>query len=1295
MIHSVPVCFSRLRVVLFQVFTVLLLGFTLFLAPACYAQTSTTTTSGTVIIKSGDAWEFWDKATEPPTSATWATGRSPLGYQPAISSYPITTTVASTSVAAGRAFIAFRKTFPVPTNYWNSYFVLRYRRDDGISIFLNQRLIVRDNLSNSNYKDSLGRTASQPVTTVDSNWYSVTIPGTHLFYYGWDYTNPITILATVHQETNSDADLFFDLELVQYSYGSNAPLTATPLPIRAGDEWETQNTRTYPRNGPPWWPLSRYKNSVSYDDYNKNPDLTKDNWRVMKTTGNPARVGFGYPGDTNPATTPVTSLTTYGVVPVPVAMPFGDVSNATYFSFMPYQQVIFRKKVLINNLIDWASFNLKLTDDPNEHIVFINDTFAYRKKPLAAATTSALTYGAFIGSSDEAKNNPLPLQLFKTGENLVEVIAVNPDYLPAKSAFNLELTGNPARAYAPVASRVQSQTAFVGQAFSYTVPAFSDNNVESLTYSLNGTLPSGLTYTTTSRNIVETVTATGATGLTYTATTRVITGIPSTTGITSLTISATDPGGLSAVTAFTISVLDPPKLLRGPYLQNATTSGMTFRFRSDVACVGRVSWDNRNAGSGYTDEDSARIDHVVSLTGLLPYNYQFSYTIGCTNGAILDNNPANYFRAAPPSGANTKTRIWSLGDFGIGTTRQTNVRKAFENYVKSIDNPDINLWLWLGDNSYEGTDPEFQKYVFSRDTVASPFAYGNSRFMRQTPIYAVPGNHDYLGGETRTTHKIPYFDLISPPTKGEAGGVASGKKEYYSFNYNNIHFVALDSYGFEAGTGHQRIFDPAGPQITWLKKDLAAAHTDNTIKWIVAFWHHPPYSRGTHNTDTAADLIEIRQNIIPILEQYRVDLVMNGHSHVYERSGLMRGLVGDGNTYNPATNRPADAANAKTTGKFDGSANSCFYVKNSKIPLTQHEGTVYVVNGSGGAGGNVQATWPHPAMVTAYNTKGVSMYLEVDGGRLDAKAIDEDGKIIDQFTIYKDICPPTLPQGITCNCGGKTLTPPPALSLITPGFDCKTGSLTFVTAGGDGSKIEYQIAGQTSWTATATTRVSNLTALLGNPATSGSLTLLTRQSSTTLTGIFDVRSFCPPVVPISTTLTVLVPTYNCQTGAIVLNPTGGNGSPITFSTPGIQRSNPVSASGTVEAGVRNDAKTLTITATQNGTGNTATTVSYVFDLKAACSGSGRGGVTDDDGLQITVFGNPTTDATVDIDIRGAGGRPLRLQLTDAQGKVWTNLTLKSARAVERQTVTLGRSAGVYVLTVSTDGEKETVKIVRE
>jgi Calcineurin-like phosphoesterase/Putative Ig domain len=1181
-----------------NVFTALFFAVWLGMAPTSHAQTSTTATSGTAIIKSGDVWEYWDRGTVPPTSATWATGRSPFGYQPSISSYPITTSVVSTSVAAGRATVFFRKTIPLPTNPSATYFVLRYRRDDGISIRLKSGYsvyeILRDNLLSGPM--SVSTSAREAVTTIDSNWYSVLLPG-DVFSENvlrCDPSRYVSISAEVHQQKGDDTDLFFDLELTQYRLPTTGLPTATSIPVKSGDTWEAQwFTIWYSLFAPGCFP-SDLKSLLSN---NRVCPPSEENWRVLRATGSPERISYGYPGDSNKLFTvfdliekdeniPLVAVnnTTYNITPAPIAKPFGNVTDASYLATPPILRtsddidaIIFRKKVLIPDMKQWASFNLKTK---GSCYFYINDRLAYLGGIYDSVSKNEALInweGAFIGSPNLPHPSPLPTTLFKEGLNEISSVCVS-SY--RGMAFNLELTGNPVGSYAPVANRVQSQTAFIGQLLNYTIPAFGDNNLDSLTYKLTGSLPASLSFN---------------------AITRAITGTPSATGITSLTISATDPGGLTAATGFTITVFDPPKLLRGPYLQNATTSGMTFRFRTDVPCIGRVLWGNPYTGNGYTDEDSARVDHVVSLSVISP-NFIFSYTIGCNNGTILDNNPANTFRASPLPGSTT-TRIWALGDFGIGTTRQTNVRKGFEKYVNSIGDPYINLWLWLGDNSYEGTDTEYQKYVFSRDSVASPFAYGNSRFMRQTPIYAVPGNHDYLGGETRTTHKIPYFDMISPPINGEAGGVASGKKEYYSFDYNNIHFVALDSYGFEPETGHQRIFDPNGPQVTWLKKDLEAAQKNTSTKWIVCFWHHPPYSRGTHNTDTATDLIEIRQNLIPILEQYKVDLVLNGHSHVYERSGLMRDLIGDGSTYNLATNRPADAANAKATGKFDGSANSCFYYKNSRA--TQNEGIVYVVNGAGGAGGNSQANWPHPAMVTANNAKGSSMYLEVQGGRLDAKAIDEDGQIIDQFTIFKDICPPTLPQGITCTCGGKILTPPPALSLLTPGFDCKTGSLTFVTAGGDGTKIEYQITGQTNWTIANTTQIANVTALVNSitATTPATLTLLARQSSTT--------------------------------------------------------------------------------------------VSYGFDVKTACLGSGREGVNTTDELQITVFGNPTTDPTVDVEIRGAEGQQLRVQLADSQGKIWTNHNIKSARVVERQTVVLGQSAGVYLLTVSSGTRRETMKIVRE
>ncbi|NEU70048.1 T9SS type A sorting domain-containing protein [Spirosoma agri] len=95
--------------------------------------------------------------------------------------------------------------------------------------------------------------------------------------------------------------------------------------------------------------------------------------------------------------------------------------------------------------------------------------------------------------------------------------------------------------------------------------------------------------------------------------------------------------------------------------------------------------------------------------------------------------------------------------------------------------------------------------------------------------------------------------------------------------------------------------------------------------------------------------------------------------------------------------------------------------------------------------------------------------------------------------------------------------------------------------------------------------------------------------------VTDASVVNPPTVG---TLALLIPTYDCTTGAITFNTTGGNGSPITYSAPGITRSSLASNTGVVEQGLRNDPKPITITATQSGQ-----TASYTFDFGAFCSGN--------------------------------------------------------------------------------------------
>jgi hypothetical protein len=189
------------------------------------------------------------------------------------------------------------------------------------------------------------------------------------------------------------------------------------------------------------------------------------------------------------------------------------------------------------------------------------------------------------------------------------------------------------------------------------------------------------------------------------------------------------------------------------------------------------------------------------------------------------------------------------------------------------------------------------------------------------------------------------------------------------------------------------MYDTLGAQVQWIKKDLDAFK--NTKRgWVVAYWHHPPYTMGSHNSDKEGELIKIRENFIRILERYGVDLILCGHSHLYERSRLMKGHYGMEDTFDSTKH-----VLSSSTALYDGSGNACPYIKD---PVT-NEGTVYVVTGSAGASGDKQATYPHNAMYYSnYEIGGASM-LEVEGNRLELKWICADGQIRDHFYMMKDV----------------------------------------------------------------------------------------------------------------------------------------------------------------------------------------------------------------------------------------------------------------------------------------------------
>jgi hypothetical protein len=324
------------------------------------------------------------------------------------------------------------------------------------------------------------------------------------------------------------------------------------------------------------------------------------------------------------------------------------------------------------------------------------------------------------------------------------------------------------------------------------------------------------------------------------------------------------------------------------------------------------------------------------------------------------------------------TRIWVLGDSGTANANAVAVRDAYLNFAGTTH---TNLWLMLGDNAYEnGTDAEYQAAVFNM----------YPQMLRKSVLWPTLGNHD-TAQSTNPPAGLPYYSIFTLPTGGEAGGLSSGTEDYYSFDYGNIHFICLDSMTSDRS--------PGGPMMTWLQNDIAST----AQQWVIAFWHHPPYSKGSHDSDAEAQLIEMRQNALPILEAGGVDLVLTGHSHSYERSFLIDGHYGLSSTFTNSMKKNGG------DGRVDGSG---AYAK-ATLGLAPHEGAVYAVAGSSGqtSGGLLN----HPAMFISINSLG-SMVLDINGDRLDAKFLNSGGAAADYFTITKGVTPPTppaAPAGLT------------------------------------------------------------------------------------------------------------------------------------------------------------------------------------------------------------------------------------------------------------------------------------------
>lgn len=389
---------------------------------------------------------------------------------------------------------------------------------------------------------------------------------------------------------------------------------------------------------------------------------------------------------------------------------------------------------------------------------------------------------------------------------------------------------------------------------------------------------------------------------------------------------------LAVLAAFAAAPLAPAHALtvtRGPFLQLLSPYSVLVVWRTDQLADTSVE-HGLDESYRFRDSDPGRVtDHALLLTDLVPGTL-YHYRIG-GDGQVLSEGKT--FRTAPdPSLPTTSFRFTAFGDSGTGVQAQLDV-------AAWIERSEPDLVIHVGDVVYPGGPPDgdldtrfFQVY---RETLA------------RAPCYISLGNKELELDGAAAYLAAFHFPEDSPRPE-----------RYYSFNYGNALFVALDTNDdLSAGSVQHR----------WLEEKLEA--TDRF--WKIVFLHHPIHS-------STPGVPPHRASLEPLFDRHRVDLVLQGQNHYYERTFPLRAGSKVDDDQEPDYRDPG--------------------------------GTIYLV--TGGGGGSLAVAVPD-SRSARYASVFHHLEIEVVDSVLSLRAVDRAGAVLDAMTLTRDPGPrPQPPAGL-------------------------------------------------------------------------------------------------------------------------------------------------------------------------------------------------------------------------------------------------------------------------------------------
>ena len=287
---------------------------------------------------------------------------------------------------------------------------------------------------------------------------------------------------------------------------------------------------------------------------------------------------------------------------------------------------------------------------------------------------------------------------------------------------------------------------------------------------------------------------------------------------------------------------DAVELVKLPYLQQVTQTSIVIMWETSEKVPSRLEYGD--PAITISAEKTTKI-HEVPITDLAP-DTEYAYRVN-SDGAGAQWTEWYTFRTAP-----LPDQPFRLAVYGDTRTNPDDHAAVIQAMIQA--NP--ALVLHTGDLVNNGTiKRDWNEQFFGP---AAPL-------LVNTPLFPSLGNH-----EQNAKH---YFNLFSLPNN----------EMWYAFTYGNTRIIALST---------STRFDPEGKQYTWLVEEFESeAYT--TAQWHLVFFHYPPFSGEIGGSDL------VSKYLVPLFEDYDVDMVLNGHNHNYERSekeGLTYIVTGGGGT---------------------------------------------------------------------------------------------------------------------------------------------------------------------------------------------------------------------------------------------------------------------------------------------------------------------------------------------------------------------------------------------------------------